>query len=301
MKKLLTLALMLVLCLAVLAGCKCKHDWDKATCLEPKTCSECGETEGDALGHSWQDASCEAPRTCSECGETEGEALDHLWEVATCEAPKTCSRCGKTKGEARGHDWQDATCEAPKTCSECGKTEGDAAGHDWVEASYSAPKTCKTCAKTEGKALIRTDLGRNENELITVLDTTVQLLGYKLQYWGKNDSGWPVYDVLEASTGSYTNVFLGLEPNQDGSRVYGIYVCAEDVNDVNAVALMGAVAGVALGVTDQNFDADALSKTLSEQPTVRDGVAYYYMEDCGLVADLQVDQELAVFWIYPAE
>lgn len=29
-----------------------EHDWVAATCTEPKTCADCGETEGDALGHT---------------------------------------------------------------------------------------------------------------------------------------------------------------------------------------------------------------------------------------------------------
>ncbi len=29
-----------------------KHDWVAATCTEPKTCADCGETEGEALGHT---------------------------------------------------------------------------------------------------------------------------------------------------------------------------------------------------------------------------------------------------------
>ena len=28
-----------------------EHDWIKATCTEPKTCSICGATEGEAKGH----------------------------------------------------------------------------------------------------------------------------------------------------------------------------------------------------------------------------------------------------------
>lgn len=35
-----------------LYGCGCKHEWQDATCTEPKTCSKCGETEGEALGHT---------------------------------------------------------------------------------------------------------------------------------------------------------------------------------------------------------------------------------------------------------
>lgn len=54
------------------------------------------ETEG----HAWVDANCEAPKTCSVCGETDGEALGHSWIDATYQAPKTCETCGATEGEA---------------------------------------------------------------------------------------------------------------------------------------------------------------------------------------------------------
>ncbi len=165
--------------LFVLCGCGHEHTWTDATCTVPKTCSECGETEGEPLGHSWADATCTEPKTCSVCGETEGEALGHSWADATCTEPKTCSVCGKTEGEALGHSWADATCTEPKTCSVCGKTEGEAlghkaepatctepsvcsvcgetvaeaSGHDWREASHSIPKTCKNCGLTEGDPL----------------------------------------------------------------------------------------------------------------------------------------------------
>lgn len=125
LKKGLVLSLMLMLLLAMLAGCTCKHDWKEADCEHPKTCTKCGETEGEALGHSWKEADCEHPKTCATCGKTEGEALGHDWTEADCEHPKTCKTCGKTEGEPLGHDWAEATTEAPKTCKHCGKTEGD--------------------------------------------------------------------------------------------------------------------------------------------------------------------------------
>ena len=62
----------------------CEHDWTPATCTAPKTCSICGETEGEALGHSWNNATCTTPKTCSVCGETEGEALGHNYENGSC-------------------------------------------------------------------------------------------------------------------------------------------------------------------------------------------------------------------------
>lgn len=98
MKKILALALCLAM-LATLTACGCKHQWTEATCLEAKTCSECGEVEGEALGHSWTDATCETPKTCSACALTEGEALGHDWQDATTEAPKTCATCAATEGE----------------------------------------------------------------------------------------------------------------------------------------------------------------------------------------------------------
>ncbi len=124
-KKLLLLALALCLVLT-LAACGCKHEtWVDADCDTPKTCAECGETEGEALGHTWTDAACDTPKTCSRCGETEGEALGHNWNEATCKTAKFCSRCSLVEGEALGHDWLDATTDAPKTCATCGETEGE--------------------------------------------------------------------------------------------------------------------------------------------------------------------------------
>lgn len=126
MKKTLTYILTAVLVAALLAGCGCQHEtWTGANCTDPKTCADCGETEGAPLGHTWQAATCETPKTCETCGVTEGEALGHSWADAACAAPKTCSVCGLTEGEALGHSWLDATTEAPKTCSVCGETEGE--------------------------------------------------------------------------------------------------------------------------------------------------------------------------------
>ena len=148
------IVLLLALCLAfACAGCGHTHTWKDATCTEPKTCSECGETEGEALGHNWADATCTEPKTCTVCGLTEGEALGHTWAEATCTEPKTCTVCGETEGEALGHSWADATCTEPKTCTVCGATEGEALGHSWAEATCTEPKTCTVCGETEGEAL----------------------------------------------------------------------------------------------------------------------------------------------------
>ena len=68
----------LLLC-ALLVGCGHQHIWLDATCSAPKTCADCGATEGTATDHNWNDATCAAPKTCTECGATEGAALAHTY------------------------------------------------------------------------------------------------------------------------------------------------------------------------------------------------------------------------------
>lgn len=80
----------LVVITLVLAGCGHEHTFSKATCLEPQTCTECGATDGTALGHAWKDATCQAPKTCSICDITEGSVAAHNY------IDGTCSMCGST-------------------------------------------------------------------------------------------------------------------------------------------------------------------------------------------------------------
>lgn len=76
MKKFMCILMSAILCLSI-SACGCEHEWQEADCTHPRTCTKCGETEGEALGHEWQEADCEHPKTCSRCGATEGEALGH--------------------------------------------------------------------------------------------------------------------------------------------------------------------------------------------------------------------------------
>lgn len=129
------------------------HSFVDANCVLPKTCTQCGMTEGTALGHQWTEASCTDPKTCMVCGEIDGTALGHEWISATCDTPRTCGRCGMTNGKAKGHTWKGATCTSAKTCSVCGKTEGTPAAHIWKDATYTSPKKCEKCGATEGEPL----------------------------------------------------------------------------------------------------------------------------------------------------
>lgn len=109
----------------MLTGCHISHEWQEATCTEPRTCLTGGETEGEPLGHTWVEASCAEPKHCSVCGETEGEPLEHTWVEATCTEPRHCSVCGETEGEPLGHTFAEANYQQPATCTVCGETEGE--------------------------------------------------------------------------------------------------------------------------------------------------------------------------------
>lgn len=135
MKKKILLTVSTVICVFLLTACGCSHEWANATCEMPKTCSLCGETEGEAGGHIWQEAGCTVPRTCTACAATEGEATGHSWEEATCQAPRTCSVCAATEGEAAGHilsDWRVDGDTMIRACSVCGVSESVPADHEAI-------------------------------------------------------------------------------------------------------------------------------------------------------------------------
>ncbi len=108
----------------MLTGCCMKHEWKEAVCAEPKTCTKCRKTDGEALGHTWVEATYAEPKTCSVCGETEGEPSAHTWVEATCAEAKHCSICGEIEGEPLEHTLTEANYQQPATCEVCGETVG---------------------------------------------------------------------------------------------------------------------------------------------------------------------------------
>ena len=92
----------------------CSHEaWADATCTEPRTCKNCGKTDGQPLGHDWADATCTESKTCARCGATDGNPLGHepgKWTTkadyvkATTKEVQKCSRCGEiidTRNESK--------------------------------------------------------------------------------------------------------------------------------------------------------------------------------------------------------
>ena len=147
MKK-LTLILLSVLMIVTLAACgskKCEqHVYDDCADTE---CNACGETR-DSM-HSWKDADCLNPKTCTVCGKTEGSALGHEWttpDVDLCEVRSTCSRCGATDGENKEHtpENDDNDCSTALNCGVCGK-EILAAGEHSPEKDDGNCTTAQNC------------------------------------------------------------------------------------------------------------------------------------------------------------
>lgn len=156
------------------------HQWQDATCTEPKICIDCGAVDGEALGHDWKNGTCTEPKSCQRCGYTDSKAVGHKWDAGQVikeateeengELLLTCTVCGETQTQvipALNHTHAyDETAVTEPTCTEGGYTThtcscGDSyiasetppTGHAWQEATCTQPKTCPTCGATEGEAL----------------------------------------------------------------------------------------------------------------------------------------------------
>ncbi len=99
MKKRIIFICLAILINSIMVGCAKEHVWEDATCTSPKTCMECGETEGEALKHTWEEATCTSPQICSVCNTTEGVALEHTLTDATYQSASICTVCGEKVGE----------------------------------------------------------------------------------------------------------------------------------------------------------------------------------------------------------
>ncbi len=175
-------------CMILLAGCECKHQWCEADCNRPRTCTECGLTEGDTL-HQWLEPDCENPRKCALCERLDGEPLGHDFMEATCLKPKECKICGQYEGDfaehqmtqvtctdpghctvcgERGkyvndHQYSEATCITLPKCAVCGLELGLYGPHDWQLPTLTAPKTCSVCGETNGNVFVPINSFKEEN------------------------------------------------------------------------------------------------------------------------------------------
>ncbi|MBR0373432.1 MAG: hypothetical protein IJH91_02755 [Mogibacterium sp.] len=231
MKKSFTLLLMVLL---ILSSTAChKHTWKEATCTEPKTCTECDETEGEPLGHDWVEATCTTPKTCSRCGATEGQALGHSvvdWEVtkeATCAEKGTksgkCTVCGQTVEEnipMVDHipgDWEvtkaptrDSEGMRARKCTVCGATvesETFSLSEEELKALYISE-----CQSISYDKLERSP-GDHEGKKI-------KFSGYVVQVCSEASSAEYYSTYRVATSGRYDNViYVRIDNYGKGSRI----------------------------------------------------------------------------------
>ena len=143
------------------------HDWKDATCEAPKTCGNCGETEGDALGHDYNEG------VCGNCGEADPD-YEKPEEPTVPSTPVKPSKPnwtnifnkwfgnwwgnGDDEEEKCDHSYKavvtDPTCTekgyTTHTCSKCGDSYKDsyvnALGHDYEDGK------CTECGAKDPNA-----------------------------------------------------------------------------------------------------------------------------------------------------
>ena len=211
--------------------------------------------------HTWRDATCAAPKTCSECGETEGTALDHQKRVATCNLPETCILCGETFGAALGHTWVDATCTAPQTCSICGETNGDVV-HQWVDATYENPKTCELCGLTEGSKLIPDPVYINELDVYDKYGKLWTMSNQKPDYYVHTDVN-DAEDYKDMDTPGHTTGpvydYLG------NSYTYGLHIDGDEYSAYFVSYDIGGIYSTFTGAYCMSPDMDGDSRASKEK------------------------------------
>lgn len=60
---------------------QCSHIWEVATCTSPKTCSLCGETDGNALGHTTTTGVCDRCNVRQGWSENEVQSLIKIYDI----------------------------------------------------------------------------------------------------------------------------------------------------------------------------------------------------------------------------
>jgi len=202
-KKAIQALTLLPLLLISLSGCGHAHIWNDATCTAPKTCSECGETEGEPLEHTWEEATCANPKTCSVCGETEGEPLEHTWEEATCTEPKTCKVCGATEGDTLPHEFTEANYQSPATCEICGVSDGEAVQGDFDKHGL----VCNVELDKEYPYKTLTSANKNVSTNGTVVFSNYRTFDSDEEHEGIEGYEWKCVDITFTYSDDNANVY----------------------------------------------------------------------------------------------
>lgn len=217
-KGILGLLLCVVLIVGGIQSCTHEHDWQDATCTEPRTCSSCKATDGEPLGHKLGDATCLSPATCSVCGTKQGFRAKHTFVSATCTEPEHCSVCGKKAhwySLSLGHKWEDATCAVPKTCSVCGETDGEPTNHYSIQHITTVKPTCQTDGE---KTFTCYYCGEVFTETVPVVDHKTGDWQVEVEATPTSDGIWKRYCVMcGLEMDSMSRKYIDLSGNGTGA------------------------------------------------------------------------------------
>ena len=158
-------------------GKGCNHSFDN-TC--DNTCNLCGGFF-EGVGHDYNPATCTDPKTCKVCGDKDGKALGHTGGTATCKVQAICTRCGNAHGSLNVNNHKNvktinavaATCSktgltAGKKCADCGRitvaqkliekkshTYNNVTTKATVKSDGKIEKKCTVCGVVSGIKVIR--------------------------------------------------------------------------------------------------------------------------------------------------
>lgn len=154
--------------------------------------------------HVWMAATCLAPKTCETCGETEGALLDHMMLEATCTSPRICQICGETEGVPLGHNMRDATSTSPAFCADCGLEEGRSLGYPLVR--------CRVLEDTNHPG------GQGDILLGNWQDTSGGIHKDSLRFWVANFGNFNEEEYIRYDLGgSFTQLDLTMAPEKESA------------------------------------------------------------------------------------
>ena len=150
----LLVAVVLALALTLIAcNNEHQHTWVEADCDTPKTCSECGATEGEALGHAAEELAGKSA-TCTKNGLTSGTKCSVCGEIINAQEEIPALGHDLVISDAVAPDCENTGLTAGESCTRCDhKVEQEvvpALGHTEVIDAAVAPD-CEKTGLTEGK------------------------------------------------------------------------------------------------------------------------------------------------------
>ncbi len=134
MKKWMGIGLLLLI--SVLVGCgdtqvsndPCAHAWQEATCTEARTCSLCGEKEGEPLGHAYMAWRPNGDQTHSRNCSRDESHIETVpcFDGATPQDGQSCDVCGYLYQAAHSHNYDQKTVADAYKAKAATCTKGDA-------------------------------------------------------------------------------------------------------------------------------------------------------------------------------